>query len=339
MNEEELGPLNIRSVGLRGARAPTVPTSLSASARVYKPRLEGDQKRDPLDTIIDKMEDIRPECPVKTIEDNWVKFTDWFVDITPPIKVLPPKEEAGLEAELKYEIPRGVTYPALIPEFNRGDTVKATLTITNTGTVTAKNVVGSVIVKTPVGASWLTISFSKRDIAPGSSVPVTGTKTIASTDPLGTYTNSGSISCDNAPTAPISGSAFDVTEVVGTTLTVVATPVKVEYRRGEIATVYVYVKNTGSVAATGVMASLYVYDSIGIIWGSWPNMTLPDLTPGITKSVGCNKPIATTDRLGQYTYRAIAWASNAPEVTKDGSVFKVVEAGTTLAATMGYTKA
>lgn len=335
MNEEEL---NIRSIGLRRARVPVVPTSLNTSVKVYKPRLEGDQKRDPLDTFIDKMEGIRPECPVKTIEDNWVKFTDWFVDITPPIKILPPKEEGGLEAELKYEIPRGVTYPALIPEFNRGDTVKATLTIRNTGTATARNVVGSVTVKTPAGASWLTVNFPKRDIAPGDSVPVSGTKTIASTDPLGTYTHSGSITCDNAPTVTISGTAFSVAEAM-TTITITWETFVDEERGSKIATGF-WIWNSGSVIAKNCRGEFTVYTPAGAVWLTQPlKPSAPsDIGPGGYGIVTATKTSSPTDPLGVYTFSAKAMCDNAPTVTKTGNAFRMVEAGTTIAATVGYTK-
>jgi len=47
------------------------------------------ERRDPLDTLIRKAEGVRPECPVKTIEDAWVRFTEWFIRITPEIPILP----------------------------------------------------------------------------------------------------------------------------------------------------------------------------------------------------------------------------------------------------------
>lgn len=81
--EEELGPLNIRNVGLLGGRAPTVIPYRAPTAR-----LEG-EKRDPLDTFISKMEEFRPVCPVEAVEDAWTKLTKWFTDITPEIPILP----------------------------------------------------------------------------------------------------------------------------------------------------------------------------------------------------------------------------------------------------------
>lgn len=52
------------------------------------------EKRDPLDTLIEKAEGIRPKCPIGIVEDSWVKFTDWFLKVTPDIPILPPEEPA-----------------------------------------------------------------------------------------------------------------------------------------------------------------------------------------------------------------------------------------------------
>ena len=54
------------------------------------------EKRDPLDTFIEKAEEIRPTCPVEVIEDAWTKFTNWFIKITPEWLILPPE---GVEGE------------------------------------------------------------------------------------------------------------------------------------------------------------------------------------------------------------------------------------------------
>lgn len=81
--EEELGPLNIRNVGLRRGGAPTVISYRASAARLEE------EKKDPLDTFISKMEEFRPKCPVEAVEDTWTKLTKWFTDITPEIPILP----------------------------------------------------------------------------------------------------------------------------------------------------------------------------------------------------------------------------------------------------------
>lgn len=48
------------------------------------------EKRDPLDTLIVKMESVRPVCPVEFVEKAWNDITNKVVEITPAIKVLPP---------------------------------------------------------------------------------------------------------------------------------------------------------------------------------------------------------------------------------------------------------
>lgn len=48
------------------------------------------ERRDPLDTLIRKVEGVRPGCPIKIIENAWVRFTEWFIRITPEIPILPP---------------------------------------------------------------------------------------------------------------------------------------------------------------------------------------------------------------------------------------------------------
>lgn len=49
------------------------------------------EKRDPLDTLIRKMENIRPMCPIVPMEKNWLNFTEKVIEITPAIRILPPE--------------------------------------------------------------------------------------------------------------------------------------------------------------------------------------------------------------------------------------------------------
>lgn len=46
-------------------------------------------RKDPLDTIIRKMEELRPECPIRQIEMAWVDFTEKVIEVTPKIRILP----------------------------------------------------------------------------------------------------------------------------------------------------------------------------------------------------------------------------------------------------------
>lgn len=86
----ELAPLNIRQVGLRRGPAVAGPrVTVAGRAR----RLEGEEKRDVLDTVIAKAEDIRLStigaCPVAVVEDMWGKLNTFVIDVTPPIPLLP----------------------------------------------------------------------------------------------------------------------------------------------------------------------------------------------------------------------------------------------------------
>lgn len=47
--------------------------------------------RDPLDTFIRKMEEVRPKCPIATIESSWYNFTEKTIEVTPAIRILPPE--------------------------------------------------------------------------------------------------------------------------------------------------------------------------------------------------------------------------------------------------------
>lgn len=87
--EEELGPLNIRSVGLVRRGAPGTFFEYEAMEAAAQARRLEEEKRDPLDTFIGKMEEFRPKCPVEVVEDSWTKLTKWFVDLTPEIPILP----------------------------------------------------------------------------------------------------------------------------------------------------------------------------------------------------------------------------------------------------------
>lgn len=92
---EEIGQLMIRQVGLRPRQPivtrPAVTQPRPEERRVARRRLEEEEKKDPLDTFITKMETFRPKCSIEGIENTWVKFTSWFKDITPPIPILPPE--------------------------------------------------------------------------------------------------------------------------------------------------------------------------------------------------------------------------------------------------------
>ncbi|GAH65338.1 unnamed protein product, partial [marine sediment metagenome] len=48
-------------------------------------------KRDPLDTLIMKMEEVRPTCPIRPVEETWVRFTEKVIEATPSLKILPPE--------------------------------------------------------------------------------------------------------------------------------------------------------------------------------------------------------------------------------------------------------
>ena len=100
---DELGPLTVRQVGITNRytvppvtvmrRAPVTRAPATRVAATKAPRLEGDEKRDILDTVIAKAEDLRVStigaCPVTTVEDAWNKLTDFVIDLTPPIPLLP----------------------------------------------------------------------------------------------------------------------------------------------------------------------------------------------------------------------------------------------------------
>jgi len=105
---DELGPLTVRQVGITNrytvppvtvmrrapvTRAPVTRAPVTRVAATKAPRLEGDEKRDILDTVIAKAEDLRVStigaCPVTTVEDAWNKLTDFVIDLTPPIPLLP----------------------------------------------------------------------------------------------------------------------------------------------------------------------------------------------------------------------------------------------------------
>jgi len=100
---DELGPLTVRQVGITNRytvppvtvmrKAPVTRAPATRVAAPKAPRLEGDEKRDILDTVIAKAEDLRVStigaCPVTTVEDAWNKLTDFVIDLTPPIPLLP----------------------------------------------------------------------------------------------------------------------------------------------------------------------------------------------------------------------------------------------------------
>ena len=100
---DELGPLTVRQVGITNRytvppvtvmrKAPVTRAPATRVAATKAPRLEGDEKRDILDTVIAKAEDLRVStigaCPVTTVEDAWNKLTDFVIDVTPPIPLLP----------------------------------------------------------------------------------------------------------------------------------------------------------------------------------------------------------------------------------------------------------
>ena len=100
---DELGPLTVRQVGITNRytvppvtvmrKAPVTRAPATRVAATKAPRLEGDEKRDILDTVIAKAEDLRVStigaCPVTTVEDAWNKLTDFVIDLTPPIPLLP----------------------------------------------------------------------------------------------------------------------------------------------------------------------------------------------------------------------------------------------------------
>jgi len=91
----ELGPLHVRSVGIVDRR--TVPPVTRVAPRVTavgRPvRLEGEEKRDVLDTVIAKAENIRLSTigafPVAVVEDMWTKLNNFAIDVTPSIPLLP----------------------------------------------------------------------------------------------------------------------------------------------------------------------------------------------------------------------------------------------------------
>ena len=100
---DELGPLTVRQVGITNrytvppvtvvTRAPVTRAPVTRVAATKAPRLEGNEKRDILDTVIAKAEDLRVStigaCPVTTVEDAWNKLTDFVIDVTPAIPLLP----------------------------------------------------------------------------------------------------------------------------------------------------------------------------------------------------------------------------------------------------------
>lgn len=106
MYYEELGPLTVRQVGIVNGQTIPATTGLVTVPTVAPTRVRtgtvgraiapttavkrlNDVKKDPLDTFIAKMEGYRPVCPVAQVETMWNKFTNWVVNTTPEIPILP----------------------------------------------------------------------------------------------------------------------------------------------------------------------------------------------------------------------------------------------------------
>ena len=51
------------------------------------------ESRDPLDTFIRFMEGHRPVCPIDSVESTWNSLTENVIEVTPPLKILPPAKE------------------------------------------------------------------------------------------------------------------------------------------------------------------------------------------------------------------------------------------------------
>jgi len=248
--------------------------------------------------------------------------------------------ETTLEAEMGYggEAETGFgggSLPALTKQFNPGDTVKATMKMTNTGSVTAKNVTGYVTIKNPDGTTWLERGYSPGDIPPGESRTHSWTAKVQQT---GTYTQSGEVIADNADTVPISGDAFEVT-TAKTTIKISSlwTP-EDKYTQGDTVEFLVQVANTGDVPAKNVNAVAAIREPDGTVWLS-QSPSWPQINPGETKGHYVSKKVTSDDPLGTYTEEAAANADNAPstKIPKRKS-FEVVKSGTTMQAGMGYSK-
>lgn len=79
----------------REARPAVTRITPTVARAAVRRRLE-EEKRDPLDAFITKMEEFRPKCPVEAVENTWKKLSSFVVDITPPFLILSPVKPAEL---------------------------------------------------------------------------------------------------------------------------------------------------------------------------------------------------------------------------------------------------
>jgi len=244
--------------------------------------------------------------------------------------------ETTLQAGLGYT---GGSSPAgfalALPQFNPGDTVEATLEVTNTGSVTARNVAATVEIKNPDGSTWLKWTPSLGDIEPGKSATSSKSKKVEQT---GTYTHSGTATADNAPDTTFSGDAFEVV-AARTTIQLEIFPDKTQYERGETVHYGCRIRNTGDNTAKRAYAFVTLYEPDGDRfkwWSPFPGFPT-DIEPGKAVSSTDTVAIPSTAELGTYTEEGSAKADNAPtdSISKRKS-FDVVRTGTTVQAGMSY---
>lgn len=88
----QVAPIRSRQVGIVNTHTvPPTPSKTKVKATVAR-RYNG-EKRDILDTVIGKAEELRIStigaCPVVPVENAWDKLTSFVVDVTPVIPLLP----------------------------------------------------------------------------------------------------------------------------------------------------------------------------------------------------------------------------------------------------------
>lgn len=84
-------------------------------------------------------------------------------------------------------------------QFLQGDTVQIKLTVTNTGSIPAINVLPGVFIYDPAGGWWAYTNWFPTDIAAGSSIDFIDEFVLAPDAAVGDWDHSYTVSCDNAP--------------------------------------------------------------------------------------------------------------------------------------------